>query len=75
MYAELDNHIALIGAVIRLAIQDAKCGDSGAIHFLAHVFPEWEETERRYDSADEGRTNPQLQVMAPPSRSNSAAKG
>lgn len=45
-----DEWISLIGAVIRQAIADAKTGDSDAHHFLDHVFPEWEEAERKYDS-------------------------
>lgn len=45
-----DEWITLIGAVIRLAIADAKCGNADAIHFLDHVYPEWQEIERRYDN-------------------------
>ena len=45
-----DEWISLIGAVIRLAIADAKCGNADAIHFLDHVYPEWQEIERRYDN-------------------------
>lgn len=45
-----DEWISLIGAVIRQAIADAKTGDSDAHHFLDHVFPEWEEAERKHDN-------------------------
>ena len=55
-----DEWISLIGAVIRQAIADAKTGDSDAHHFLDHVFPEWEEAERKYDSTkySSGAYNP-----------------